>query len=156
MSKALVSELWQTYLDKKEHDLDKIVELMGAVNKDLNLRDYLLGFPLEVVESGVSSDTALLMVGEFVSGMALALEGQTDTYGLSEKDFVPFMVISAIINWETSDTNELALEGLALALSVNPDYGLAKLMKQFIMSGENKSALWNMRSALHSKVATTL
>ena len=147
-ARAVISELWQQFLDQKGYDTNKVKSLIAKVNDDLTVRDYLLGLPIEVSSEGISDVSNSALCGEFISSLAL----HSQEHGTTKKELVPFMAIIATFFIDMGERDE-ALSALKGSLELDPNYSLSHLLIRGVMSGGiNAERLLAMRSSLHAKV----
>ena len=114
-------------------DDDHIAEVTAGLNKDIQLRDFVLGLPSERPIAAVNTYLASFMdvvPGEFIAPVASILAA--NLYSI-EKD-------------------ESAREVLSQALENNPTYSLANLLRRVFNSNWPADALKAMTEELHPKV----
>ena len=134
--KALISQ----FSNGQEYDLATLGDVVHAVNKDVQVRDYLLGVPSEY------PNLSIAQFADFINSL-FAFIGVQDT--------VPFSTILGAFYFEC-ERNQEARESLALALSQNKNYSLANLLARVMLAGWIPSEFTQMRSKLHSKVIAHL
>lgn len=151
---AVVKHSWQNYLDKKDNSVDDAIAFVKLVNADVQVRDYLLGMPKDLVAEGMELDTALMMMNEWLCGTVLALKQDDESMveGVIREDMNPFLTLTAVFRWELGDV-ESAKQGLSL---VEGDYSLANLISRCIDSGQPATIINDMRASLHQKVVENL
>jgi hypothetical protein len=111
-------------------------DVVYAVNKDLQLRDYLMGLPAEHPELSVKE------IADFIEALLPQIE---------EADKAPFLTVRAGFLYEIGDTPS-ATTHLANALLINPNYPLAKLLVRVIEAKWDNQQFAEMRSVCHYKV----
>ena len=129
-----IDELVSAELDKQEYPQQALANAVLAVNKNLQLRDYFLGL-------AKCNDL------EVMTTVAVNVISQVD----SEMDKVPFLSCLSAFYYEI-EANDSAEATLEIALQIDPDYSLAKLLKRVYEAGWANSDLAEMRKSLHSKV----
>jgi hypothetical protein len=113
-------------------DDDHIAEITAGVNKDIQLRDFVLGLPSERPIAAVNAYLACFMdtvPGEFIA---------------------PIASILAANLYSMEDTS--AKDVLSQALENNPSYSLAQLLNRVFNSGWPAGAFVAMTYELHPKV----
>lgn len=149
---ALVQKLWQDYLDRRDTTIEETKQFITEVKEDLNLRDYVMGMPLELVEGGIEKEKAILMVAEWIAERVLSLDSEGELVeGVSTDDLIPFITITAIFHFELGN-----LEQAKKGLDMCGDYSLATLIRRVIMAGWGADEMWSMRQNLHQKVKEAL
>jgi hypothetical protein len=118
-------------------DEDDFKAIVLGVNSDLDLRDYLLGLP-------INHDI------ELVRGWIAFFIGE-----ISEDDDqrVPFHTIFSALSYEM---NDLARTSTYLSLGLEKNYPLAQLLNRVYSAGWPAGALATMREDLHPKVVESL
>jgi hypothetical protein len=118
-------------------DEDDFKAIVLGVNSDLDLRDYLLGLPID-------HDI------ELVRGWIAFFIGE-----ISEDDDqrVPFHTIFSALSYEM---NDLVRTSAYLSLGLQKDYPLANLLNRVYSAGWPAGALATMREDLHPKVVESL
>jgi hypothetical protein len=114
-------------------DDDHIAEVTAGLNKDIQLRDFVLGLPSERPIAAVNTYLASFMdvvPGEFIAPVASILAA--NLYSIEE--------------------DESAREVLSQALENNPTYSLANLLRRVFNSNWPADALKAMTEELHPKV----
>mgnify|MGYP002507788070 CR=1 FL=1 len=113
-------------------DDDHIAEVTAAMNKDIQLRDFMLGLPserpIEVVNTYLASFMDVVP-GEFIAPVASVLAANL---------------------YSIEDTS--AKDVLSQALQSNPSYSLANLLNRVFTSGWPAGAFVAMTYELHPKV----
>lgn len=113
-------------------DDDHIAEVTAAMNKDIQLRDFVLGLPSERPIAAVNTYLAYFMdvvPGEFIAPVASVLAA--NLYSIED---------------------ESAREVLSQALENNPTYSLANLLRRVFNSNWPANAFKAMTEELHPKV----
>ncbi len=113
-------------------DDDHIAEVTAAMNKDIQLRDFVLGLPSERPIAAVNTYLAYFMdvvPGEFIAPVASVLAA--NLYSIED---------------------ESAREVLSQALENNPTYSLANLLRRVFNSNWPADAFKAMTEELHPKV----
>jgi hypothetical protein len=113
-------------------DDDHIAEVTAAMNKDIQLRDFMLGLPserpIEIVNTYLASFMDVVP-GEFIAPVASVLAANL---------------------YSIEDTS--AKDVLSQALENNPSYSLANLLNRVFTSGWPAGAFVAMTYELHPKV----
>lgn len=126
-----------------EHDQDYCIDeyhfksIVLGVNSDLDLRDYILGLP-------INHDIEL--VRAWVAFFIQEISEDDDQR-------VPFHTIFSALSYEMQEMPK-ALAYLSLGLQ--KDYPLANLLHRVYSAGWPSGALANMRAELHPKVVKSL
>ena len=113
-------------------DDDHIAEITAGVNKDIQLRDFVLGLPSERPIAAVNAYLACFMdtvPGEFIAPVASILAANL---------------------YSIEDTTAQSV--LSQALENNPSYSLAQLLNRVFNSGWPAGAFVAMTYELHPKV----
>ena len=113
-------------------DEQHIAEVTAGLNKDIQLRDFVLGLPSERPIAAVNTYLAFFMdvvPGEFIAPVASILAA--NLYSIED---------------------ESAREVLSQALENNPSYSLANLLNRVFNSGWPADAFKAMTEELHPKV----
>lgn len=118
-------------------DEDDFQSIVLGVNSDLDLRDYILGLPIE-------HDIAL--VRGWISFFIQEISEDDDQR-------VPFHTIFSALSYEMKDPSR-ALAYLSLGLQ--KDYPLAGLLHRVYSAGWPSESLAGMRAELHPKVVESL
>ena len=129
-----IDELVSAELDKQEYPQQALDNAVLAVNKNLQLRDYFLGL-------AKCNDL------EVMTTVAVNVISQVD----SEMDKVPFLSCLSAFYYEI-EANDSAEATLQIALQIDPDYSLAKLLYRVMDAGWSGAEFGAMRKELHSKV----
>jgi hypothetical protein len=108
-----------------------------VVSADLQVRDYLLGLPLElsVQDSIRFAETVIPLI--------------------EEKHRAPWYAVLSAYHYENGDTPSAFL-ALIECRKLAPDYPLAKLLDRVYKAGWPAPAFAQMRNELHPKVKETL
>lgn len=118
-------------------DEDDFKSIVLGVNSDLDLRDYVMGLPLdhniELVRGWIS-----FFIGEFAE---------------DDDQRVPFHTIFSALSYEM---NDLVRTNAYLSLGLQKDYPLANLLSRVYSAGWPSGALATMRAELHPKVVESL
>lgn len=118
-------------------DEDEFQSIVLGVNSDLDLRDYVLGLPVDYPIEDVRSWIAFF-IGELSE---------------DDGDRVAFHTIFSALSYELNDP----VRALAyLSLGLQNDYPLANLLHRVYSAGWPSGALSTMRQELHSKVVQAL
>jgi len=132
----LIRQAVSDFMDSREVSDNTLTAIALAVGDDLQLRDYLLGLPLE---------QSLEVAGGFIE-MILSREV------LTNEQAVPFLVVLSAFYYEAGD-NDRAHLALMEAEKINADYSLLILLKRAFSSGSMKPTRFaTMRDELHPKV----
>lgn len=132
----LIRQAVSEFMDGREVSDNTLTAIALAVGDDLQLRDYLLGLPLE---------QSLEVAGGFIE-MILSREV------LTNEQAVPFLVVLSAFYYEAGD-NDRAHLALMEAEKINADYALLTLLKRVFSSGSMTPASFaTMRDELHPKV----
>lgn len=113
-------------------DFDHIAEVTAGLNKDIQLRDFVLGLPSERPIAAVNAYLACFMdtvPGEFIAPVASILAANL---------------------YSIEDTTAQSV--LSQALENNPRYSLAQLLNRVFNSGWPAAAFTAMTYELHPKV----
>ena len=127
-------ELWTNDFYLTEADIENIA---FGINNDLQLRDYLVGFP---------NEHALQNCLEFVNYLDSQLNAE-DTYATKS--------VLALYEYEIGNKDK-AGELANLASNANPTYSMPKLIKRIVLAGWPSEDIGRMRNELHSKVVATI
>lgn len=118
-------------------DEDDFQSIVLGVNSDLDLRDYVLGLPV---------DHDIELVRGWISFFIQEISEDDDQR-------VPFHTIFSALSYEINDpTRALAY----LSLGLQKDYPLANLLSRVYSAGWPSGALASMRAELHPKVVESL
>lgn len=116
---------------------ETISKITYAVNNELQVRDYLIGLPLTY-----SLDTCK-------SFMTYLTESAEESQRYS------FLTVNALYYYEAEETDVATLM-IILALNIDEDYPLAKLVEKVIMAGWATDSITAMRNELHPIVVAKL
>jgi len=108
-----------------------------AINRDIQLRDYIMGLP---------NIHGLAKVHDFV--MVL-------TAGIPEEERYSLYTITALFNYELG-LIDMSRELSDKVTELNPDYNLNNLLKRIFKAEWPGSAMGEMRKSLHDTVTKTL
>ena len=129
-----IDELVSAELDKQEYPQQALANAVLAVNKNLQHRDYFIGL--------ANCDNL-----EVMTAVAVNVISQVD----SEMDKVPFLSCLSAFYYEI-EANDSAEATLQIALQIDPDYSLAKLLKRVYEAGWGNAEIATMRKSLHKSV----
>ena len=129
-----IDELVSAELDKQEYPPQALANAVYALNENLQLRDYFLGL--------AKCDDL-----EVMTAVAVNVISQVDR----DTDKVPFLSCLSAFYYEI-EANDSAEATLEIALQIDPDYSLAKLLKRVYEAGWENAEIANMRKMLHQKV----
>lgn len=118
-------------------DEDDFKDIVLGVNSDLDLRDYILGLPI---------DHDIELVRGWISFFIQEIPEDDDQR-------VPFHTIFSALSYEMNDPSR-ALAYISLGLQ--KDYPLANLLHRVYSAGWPSGALASMRAELHPKVVESL
>ena len=118
-------------------DEDEFQMIVIGVNNDLDLRDYILGLPV---------DHDIELVRGWISFFIQEIAEDDDQR-------VPFHTIFSALSYEMNDPSR-ALAYISLGLQ--KDYPLANLLHRVYSAGWPSGALAGMRAELHPKVVEAL
>ncbi len=130
--KRLTDAIYSQIDSGQTPDDDHIAEVTAGLNKDIQLRDFVLGLPSERPIEAVNTYLACFMdviPGEFIAPVASILAANL---------------------YSIEDTS--AKDVLSQALENNPTYSLAQLLNRVFNSGWPASAFKEMTEELHPKV----
>lgn len=131
--KRLTDAIYITLDSGVEPDADHIAEIAAGMQKDIQLRDFVLGLPSERKIEDVNTYLAYFMDSvpdEFIAPVGSVLAA--NLYSLEQKDS--------------------AKELLAKVREVDPSYSLAQLLNRVFNSGWPAGAFKEMTIELHPKV----
>ena len=118
---------------KVKLDVTQLETIVFAVNKDIQVRDFLMGLPKYFpMESAI----------KFMSFMCAFTKGEEQA---------PFLSVLAMYVYEEGQQQD-AKELLEESLKLNPTYALTHLLKSVIVSGWPNKAMAAMRDQLADKV----
>ena len=118
-------------------DEDDFKAIVLGVNSDLDLRDYLLGLPI---------DHDIELVRGWIAFFIQEIAEDDDQR-------VPFHTIFSALSYEL---NDLMRANAYLSLGVQKDYPLANLLHRVYSAGWPSKSLSKMREELHPKVIEAL
>jgi len=130
--KRLTDAIYSQIDSGEAPDFDHIAEVTAGMNKDIQLRDFVLGLPSERPIASVNAYLSCFMdvvPSEFIAPVASILAANL---------------------YSIEDTS--AKEVLSLALVNNPSYSLAQLLNRVFNSGWPSGAFTTMTEELHPKV----
>lgn len=117
---------------------EKMVEdITFAVNNDLEVRDYLIGLPVDF-DINISAG----FLNELSESVTNAERFAYDT-------------VNAMFHYELENMQACEML-LDLALDVNPEYNLTKLIKRVVQAGWPSSSFTTMRKELAGTVAESI
>ncbi len=128
-----VYEQIDRFADGIEPTAKEIAQLTVAINEHIQVRDFLLGIPKE---------RDINYVGNWLSHVGNRTPRLYD---------VPVSTVVSSLYYSVGDT-EQANHYLNMALTVNPEYSLAKLLRRVYDAGWGADGFGNMRDNLHDKV----
>jgi hypothetical protein len=131
--KRLTDAIYAQIDSGTEPDSDHIAEVAAAMQKDIQLRDFVLGLPSEREIRDVNTYLAYFMESvpnEFIAPVGSVLAA--NLYSLEQTD--------------------LAKELLSKAIEADPRYSLAQLLNRVFNSGWPAGAFTAMTHELHPKV----
>lgn len=121
------------FIDGTEPTAKEIAEVTVAINKHIQVRDLLMGLPVE---------RDIQFVGSWAAFVAK----------LTPIEYAaPIASIISSLYYSIGDTTE-ANKYLGVAYQSNPSYSLAKLLDRVYQTGWPEGAFNNMRNELHGKV----
>lgn len=130
--KRLTNAIYSQIDSGQAPDFDHIAEVTAGLNKDIQLRDFVLGLPSERPIAAVNAYLACFMdtvPSEFIAPVASILAANLYSLG---------------------DTSAQSV--LSQALENNPRYSLAQLLNRVFNSGWPAGAFTAMTHELHPKV----
>lgn len=128
-----LNALINSFKDNQEFSPELVADMAEVVSADIQVRDYLLGLPLELsVKDSIGFINSLLPLVE-------------------EKHRTPLYAVLSAYHYEAGDT-ELAIVALTECQKLTPDYSLAKLLSRVFQAGWPAPAFAQMRNELHPKV----
>ena len=131
--KRLTDAIYNTIDSGVAPDDDHIAEIAAAMQKDIQLRDFMLGLPSERKIQDVNTYLAYFVdsvPNEFIAPVGSVLAA--NLYALEEVDSAKEMLHNAIVH--------------------NPSYSLANLLNRVFTSGWPSGAFVAMTHELHPKV----
>lgn len=128
-----LNALVNSFQDAQEFSPELIADMAEVVSADIQVRDYLLGLPLElsVKDSIRFAETIIPLV--------------------EEKHRAPWYAVLSAYHYEGGDTPSAFL-ALIECRKLAPDYSLANLLDRVFRAGWPAQAFANMRNELHPKV----
>lgn len=126
----IIKRSMSTSIPLENEDFETVV---FAVNADVQVRDWLLGMPIQY---GV--EDTLSWFKELVGRLTL-------------EDSVPFLTIQAALHYEAEEQDR-AKAILKYVKSIDPDYSLASLLDRVFKANWPISQFAEMRKELHPKV----
>lgn len=121
------------FVDGTEPTAQEVAEVTVAINKHIQVRDLLMGLPVE---------RDIQFVGSWAAFVAK----------LTPIEYAaPIASIISSLYYSIGDTTE-ANKYLGVAYQSNPSYSLAKLLDRVYQTGWPEGAFNNMRNELHGKV----
>jgi hypothetical protein len=132
-----INALIHSFQDSQEFSPELVADMAEVVSADIQVRDYLLGLPLElsVKDSIRFAETIIPLV--------------------EEKHRTPWYAILSAYHYENGDTPSAFL-ALIECQKLAPDYSLANLLDRVYKAGWPAPAFASMRNELHPKVKATL
>jgi len=132
-----INALIHSFQDSQEFSPELVADMAEVVSADIQVRDYLLGLPLElsVKDSIRFAETIIPLV--------------------EEKHRTPWYAILSAYHYENGDTPSAFLS-LIECKKLSPDYSLANLLDRVYKAGWPAPAFASMRNELHPKVKATL
>jgi hypothetical protein len=117
-------------------DKNRFEEIVEGVNKDLDLRDYLMGLPIEY-----TLDECVNIMDFFINNL------------LDDERVVPFYTVLSAYNYELGDKVKASAY---LSRGLQSNYPLASLLNRVYSAGWAIDAFAGMRDELHPKVVKAL
>jgi hypothetical protein len=132
-----INALVNSFQDSQEFSPELVADMAEVVSADIQVRDYLLGLPLElsVKDSIAFAETIIPLV--------------------DEKHRAPWYAVLSAYHYENGDTPSAFL-ALIECQKLAPDYSLANLLDRVFKAGWPAPAFANMRNELHPKVKAML
>jgi len=132
-----INALVNSFQDSQEFSPELVADMAEVVSADIQVRDYLLGLPLELsVTDSIRFAEAIIPLVE-------------------EKHRTPWYAILSAYHYENGDTPSAFL-ALIECQKLAPDYSLANLLDRVYKAGWPAPAFASMRNELHPKVKATL
>jgi hypothetical protein len=132
-----INALVHSFQDSQEFSPELVADMAEVVSADIQVRDYLLGLPLELsVTDSIRFAEAIIPLVE-------------------EKHRTPWYAILSAYHYENGDTPSAFL-ALIECQKLAPDYSLANLLDRVYKAGWPAPAFASMRNELHPKVKATL
>jgi hypothetical protein len=125
------------FVDGIEPTAQEIAQLTVAINKNVQVRDFVVGLPKE-------------RNIDFVGHWANFVGGLTPT-----EYSAPIATIMSSIYFSVGDTPK-AIDYIALAYQSDPRYSMAKLLERVYQAGWEPESMNKMRDELHDKVKEQL
>jgi hypothetical protein len=117
-------------------DEQSFQDVVNGVNSDLDLRDYLLGLPIEYTLEECAS-----LMDFFINNL------------LDDERVIPFYTILSAFNYELGD---MVKANAYLSRGLQENYALASLLHRVYSAGWPIGAFASMRDDLHLKVIKAL
>ena len=132
-----INALVNSFQDSQEFSPELVADMAEVVSADIQVRDYLLGLPLElsVKDSIAFAETIIPLV--------------------DEKHRAPWYAVLSAYHYENGDTPSAFL-ALIECQKLAPDYSLANLLDRVFKAGWPAPAFASMRNELHPKVKAML
>jgi hypothetical protein len=128
-----LNALINSFQDSQEFAPELVADMAEVVSADLQVRDYLMGLPLELsVQDSIRFAEAIIPLVE-------------------EKHRAPWYAVLSAYHYENGDTPTAHL-ALIECQKLVPDYSLAKLLTRVYGAGWPAPAFASMRDELHPKV----
>jgi hypothetical protein len=132
-----INALVNSFQDSQEFSPELVADMAEVVSADLQVRDYLMGLPLELsVQDSIRFAEAIIPLVE-------------------EKHRAPWYAVLSAYHFENGDT-PTAFLSLIECRKLAPDYSLANLLDRVFKAGWPKEAFASMRDELHPKVKTAI
>jgi len=132
-----LNALINSFKDNQEFAPELVADMAEVVSADLQVRDYLMGLPLELsVMDSIRFAEAIIPLVE-------------------EKHRTPWYAVLSAYHYENGDTPTAYL-ALTECQKLAPDYSLAKLLTRVYGAGWPAPAFASMRDELHPKVKATI
>jgi hypothetical protein len=132
-----LNALINSFQDSQEFSPELVADMAEVVSADLQVRDYLMGLPLELsVQDSIRFAEAIIPLVE-------------------EKHRAPWYAVLSAYHYENGDTPTAYL-ALTECQKLAPEYSLAKLLTRVYGAGWPAPAFASMRDELHPKVKATL
>jgi hypothetical protein len=132
-----INALVNSFQDSQEFSPELVADMAEVVSADVQVRDYLLGLPLElsIADSIRFAETIIPLV--------------------EEKHRTPWYAVLSAYHYENGDTPTAYL-ALTECLKLAPEYSLAKLLNRVFGAGWPAPAFASMRNELHPKVVEAI
>lgn len=128
-----INALVNSFKDNQEFSPELVADMAEVVSADLQVRDYLMGLPLELsVMDSIRFAEAIIPLVE-------------------EKHRAPWYAVLSAYHFENGDT-PTAFLSLTECRKLAPEYSLAKLLMRVYGAGWPAPAFASMRDELHPKV----